>query len=87
MVVSQVRVSSRDYEAWADCIGAFLTKMGPAKFFAQLPLQLCTHDLTSLSYAQDSRSYLLQIARQKLKRADIAFFVEYFVPQVLELEK
>ena len=42
--------------------------------------------MNSLTYAQDSRSYLLHIARQKLKRADIVFFVEDLHPLIKKLE-
>lgn len=49
--------------------------MGPEKFFKELPLKLVDYDMNSLTYAQDSRSYLLQIMEKSLERADIAFFV------------
>jgi len=42
--------------------------------------------MNSLTYAQDSRSYLLHIARQKLKRADLVFFVEKLVPLIKQLD-
>lgn len=60
--------------------------MGPAKFFVQLPLRVTDLDLNSLTYAQDSRSYLLHIARQKLKKADLVFFVSELLPLVKTLE-
>ena len=87
LVVSQLRVFRDAYEAWEDCLGAFMQVMGPARFFEQLPLLLCEHDMNSLTYAQDSRSYLLQIARQKLKRGDIVFFVDKLMPLVTQLEQ
>lgn len=43
--------------------------------------------MNSLTYAQDSRSYLLHIARYKLKRADVVFFVEQLVPLARDLEQ
>ena len=50
-------------------------------------MRLLDFDLNSLTYAQDSRSYLLQIARQKLKRADIIFFVDELVPLAKQLDQ
>ena len=61
--------------------------MGPATFFEKLPMRLLDFDMNSLSYAQDSHSYLLQVARQKLKRADIVFFVDKFVPLAKQREQ
>ena len=59
LVVSQLKVRGYAYEAWEDCLGAFMQVMGPAAFFKHLPMRLLDFDLNSLSYAQDSRSYLL----------------------------
>lgn len=87
LVVSQLAVPRHAYESWEDCLGTFLSVMGPEKFFTHLPLQLTEHDMNSLTYAQDSRSYLLNIARQKLKRADIVFFVQDFLPLIKRLEQ
>ena len=86
LVVSEIRVSSQSYEAWEDCLGTFMQVIGAERFFQQLPLRLSEFDMNSLTYAQDSRSYLLQIARYKLKRADLRFFVENFVPLLKNLE-
>ena len=86
LVVSEVKVGRDGYEAWEDCLGTFMQVMGAERFFQQLPLRLSDFDMNSLTYAQDSRSYLLQIARYKLKRADLKFFVEYFVPTLKNLE-
>ena len=61
--------------------------MGPSEFFEHLPLRLCEFDLNSLTYAQDSRSYNLHIARQKLKRGDLLFFVSQLLPLISELEQ
>jgi hypothetical protein len=53
--------------------------MGAQKFFQALPLKLLEHDLTSLTFAQDSRSYLLPLMNHHLSQAgqggDLAFFV------------
>ena len=82
LVVSQLKVYREGYDAWEDCLGAFMQSMGPTKFFEQLPLKLLDYDLNSLTYAQDSRSYLLHICRQKLRTADIVYFAEFCIPMV-----
>ena len=51
-----------------------------------LPLRLTDLDMNSLRFAQESRSYLLQIVQKYLKRGDLVFFIEYFVPQILALD-
>ena len=61
LIVSQIKLSKDTYEVWKDCLGAFMTTMGPKRFFTELPLRLTEFDLYSLTYAQDSRSYLIQI--------------------------
>ena len=78
---------SRDaYESWEDCLGTFIQVMGPERFFNKLPLRMAEFDMNSLTYAQDSRSYLISIARYKLKKADVRFFANYFVPLLKQLE-
>lgn len=63
--MSQVKLATKDnYKPWIGCIGAFLKAVGCDRFFKALPLQLLEHDMTSLTYAQDSRSYLLPLVRQ-----------------------
>ena len=74
LVVSQLKITNPVYNTWADCLGAFLKVMGADSFFKVLPLRLCDFDMNSLTYAQDSRSYLLQIVKQKLPRGDMVFF-------------
>ena len=63
MVVSQLKVYGPVYKSWEDCLGAFLKVMGADGFFKVLPLRVCDFDMNSLTYAQDSRSYLLQIVK------------------------
>ena len=63
VVVSTLTVPRQAYEAWEDCIGAFMQVMGPQKFFEMLPLKVTEYDMNSLTFAQDSRSYLLHIAK------------------------
>jgi hypothetical protein len=60
--------------------------MGAESFFKVLPLRLIDLDMNSLRFAQESRSYLLQIVVKYLKRGDLVFFIEYFVPQILALD-
>ena len=64
--------------------------MGCKRFFETLPLQLLDFDMSSLTYAQDSRSYLLPLVKQRLAErgtgGDLAFFVTYLVPTIGSLE-
>jgi hypothetical protein len=59
-----------------------MNTMGPENFFRALPLKLEEFSLDSLTYAQDSRSYLLPIVKRHLKRGDLTFFMTYLVPTV-----
>ena len=63
LVVSQLKIFNPVYNTWADCLGAFLNVMGAESFFKVLPLRLCEFDMNSLTYAQDSHSYLIQIVK------------------------
>lgn len=63
-------------------------KMGAYNFFKVLPLELIKFDLNSLTYAQDSKSWLLPLVGQHLKKdANLDFFVEYFLPMILQIDK
>lgn len=62
LIISQLRVNKESYEAWTDTLGTFMKVLGPQVFFSNLPLRLCSFDLNSLSYAQDSGSYLISVA-------------------------
>lgn len=65
-----------------------MAKMGSYRFFKILPLRLIEFDLHSLTYAQDSRSWLLPLIRQFLKvDANLDFFVEYFMPIIIQLDR
>ena len=87
-MVSELKVGRHQYTMWTSCIGAFMGKMGAYKFFKVLPLQLIEHDLHSLTYAQDSRSWLLPLIRHNLKiDAHLDFFVEYFMPMIIQLDR
>lgn len=62
--------------------------MGSYKFFRVLPLKLIEFDLNSLTYAQDSRSWILTLVPTYLKKeAHLDFFVEYFLPLILQIDK
>lgn len=61
--------------------------MGPETFFRILPLNLIETDMNSLKYAQESRSYLLQVVLKYLRSGDLVFFMQYFVPQINQLDK
>ena len=63
-------------------------KMGGRKFFKVLPLKLIEFDLNSLTYGQDSRSWMLTIIEKHLKiDANLDFYLEYFLPLILQLDK
>jgi len=83
-MVSGLKLGRNHYHNWTNCIGAFMSKMGARKFFSVLPLRLIEFDLNSLTYAQDSRSFLLLLIQRHLKiDANLDFFVEYFLPMIL----
>ena len=86
--VSALNVGRHQYPNWTAAIGAFMTKMSAYKFFSILPLHLVEHDLNSLTYAQDSRSWLLTLIGKNLKvDAHIDFYVSYFLPIIMQLDK
>lgn len=43
--------------------------------------------MNSLTFAQDSRSYLIPIIKKYLTKGDLEFYVSYFLPIILALEK
>ena len=71
MAISQIKLHKDSYKAWISCIGSFLIAMGCPKFFKALPLQLLEHDLNSLSYGQDSRSYLIPLVENHLQEPGV----------------
>lgn len=85
--VAQLHVPKETYKTWTSCIGAFLRVVREQKFFSALPLQLLEFDLNSLTYAQDSRSYLIPVIKQFLPNGDLAFYVQYFLPMILALDQ
>ena len=86
--VSALQVGKNQYSTWTACVGAFMAKMGARKFFAILPLRLVDFDFFSLTYAQDSRSWMLPLIENNLKiDANLDYYVEYFMPMVLQLDK
>jgi len=60
-MVSNLQIARLNYSGWNECIGAFLNAMGSEAFFEVLPMRVVEYDLNSLTFAQDSRSYLLPI--------------------------
>lgn len=86
LVVSELKVRKPAYSAWGDCIGAFLKVMGAEVFLNKLPLQLSEFDMNSLTYAQDSRSYLVPIIKHNLQKGDLAYFVQNIMPQIQKLD-
>jgi len=51
LILSEIKAKRSMYDAWTECIGAFMSKMGASEFFGVLPLQLLDYDLFSLTYA------------------------------------
>ena len=81
LVVSQLKINGgAAFAAWTDTMGAFMKVMGFERFFKCLPLRLLDFDLNSLTYAQDSRSYLLPIVKRYMSSGDLAFYLQYFIP-------
>ena len=61
-----------------------MLRMGAVNFFRILPLKLIEFDLNSLSYAKDSRTFLLPMIKENCKiDANLDFYVEYFLPMIL----
>ena len=61
-----------------------MNKMGGRKFFGILPLRLIDFDLNSLTYSQDSRSWMLTTVGKHLKEdCNLDFYIEYFLPIIL----
>lgn len=85
--VAQLHASKDSYKTWTSCIAAFLQAVREQKFFAALPLKLLDFDLGSLTFAQDSRSYLIPVIKEHLLNGDLAFYVQYFLPMILELDQ
>ena len=86
-MVSDLNVGRHQYEQWTHCIGSFMLKMGAEKFFSVLPLKLIEFDLNSLTYAQDSRSWILTLIPKYLKDGNLDFYVRYFMPMILQIDK
>lgn len=86
LVLSEIKVKHYFFDPWTDCIGAFLMTMGCDAFFKTLPLDPVGHDMNSLTYAQDSKSFLMPILKRHLKKGDLEFFVNYFIPIIKDLE-
>lgn len=64
--------------------------MGPKVFLQILPLRLVEFDLNSLTFAQDSRSWLLPLLASNAKGrpgADMDFFVAYILPMIMHLQQ
>ena len=86
--MAQLKVNKTQYSAWTTCVGAFLYQMGPRAFLEILPLRLVEHDLNSLTFAQDSRSWLLPLLATNVKGrpgADLDYFVASILPMILHL--
>ena len=55
-------------------------------FFTVLPINIADYDLNSLSFSQDSKSFLIPIIKKYLENGDLAFFVQYFIPIIKHLD-
>ena len=75
--IVDLKVSKSQYQSWTSCVGAFMKRMGGRKFFHVVPLQIVQHDLNSLKYAQDSKSWCLTLIAQNLViDCNLDFYVE-----------
>lgn len=57
--VGAVKAAKQQQMLWSSCMGAFIGKLGPRSFMAAIPMKLAEYDLNSLTYAQDSKSWML----------------------------
>ena len=65
-----------------------MKRLGGKKFFSIVPLEIVQHDLNSMTYSQDSKSWCLTLIGSNLtKDANLDFYVEYFLPIILQLDK
>ena len=60
-MVADIKIVKFHFVSWNECIGAFMRVMGPTEFFKTLPMRLLDHDMNSLKFAQESRSFLLPV--------------------------
>jgi hypothetical protein len=47
-LVADIKIVKFHYVGWNECIGGFMTTMGPENFFKILPMRLCDNDMNSL---------------------------------------
>lgn len=57
-------------------IGRAIQSMGPKAVLKAIPLQITGHEVNN----QIKRSWLLPILRESVQNAELAFFIEYFLP-------
>lgn len=87
-LTAALKVDRGLYKDWTACIGGFMARLGGVKFFQVLPIRLVEFDLNSLTYAQDSRSWLIQLIPHSLKKDNnLLFYVQYFLPMIVQLEQ
>ena len=87
--VGSLKINKSVYKIWTKCLGKFMTEFGCEIFFSQseLKIEILDYDLTSPSFSMDSRSYLLTVIKDNVKNEPLPFFVENFVPLIIELSK
>lgn len=87
--VGNLSITKPVYKTWTKCLGKFMTEFGCQIFFGQsdLKIQLLDYDLTSTSFSMESRSYLLTVIKDHVKNEPMHFYVENFLPLILELSK
>eukprot|EP00931_Biecheleriopsis_adriatica_P086974 TRINITY_DN61502_c0_g1_i1.p1 TRINITY_DN61502_c0_g1~~TRINITY_DN61502_c0_g1_i1.p1 ORF type:complete len:1372 (+),score=411.46 TRINITY_DN61502_c0_g1_i1:140-4117(+) len=64
----------------ARSIGAAVATFGPQQVLAVAPLQLLEHPLSDPVYEQHSRSWLLLVLKESVRRTSLGFFATSFIP-------
>jgi len=67
-------------------LGAFLNNFKSEAFFQTVPLEILAYDMNSMSYANDSKSYLLPILKRHLKKDSLMFFTSCYLPLLTNLD-
>jgi hypothetical protein len=51
-------------------------------FFETVPLEILSHDMNSFNFSQESRSFLIPMAKKYLPNDELNFFVACFLPLI-----
>eukprot|EP00930_Biecheleria_cincta_P067354 TRINITY_DN5388_c0_g1_i1.p1 TRINITY_DN5388_c0_g1~~TRINITY_DN5388_c0_g1_i1.p1 ORF type:complete len:1401 (+),score=326.79 TRINITY_DN5388_c0_g1_i1:64-4203(+) len=70
----------------SQCIGSAVSTFGPEQVLQVAPLQLLEHSLSDAGYEQKSRSWLLLILKDSVRRASLGFFAGTLLPVASSLK-